>query len=292
MSSRVLVPVLCLLSFGLGLVAWRQHAARLELEAQLRAAAKTAEATKPVSAPAPTLVEAKPAEVRSAPAPATMDRDIERHRAEISARNDTPEAQRLMALQTRSALDSKYASLFMYLDLPPEKLQKLQGLLQDRQNIFRDVIAAMRTQGLAPTPENGPKIQALVNNAATEIEAQISFALGEADYAKYQKFQSSPMPRVTVERVQQRLSYTTEPLSAPQYARLMDVLMPDSQAAGGTVASGGPKPPSPSGASAPPLITPAIIDQARVFLSPGQLTALQSIQQEQEASAELSRRVN
>jgi len=283
MSSRILVAALGLLSLGLGLVAWHQHSARLDLENQLRhASVKVTEPAKPAPTPDPAPV-AKIDEPRPPTAPPAMDPDIEAHRAQVSARNDTPEAQRQIALQSRSALDGKYAALFMYLDLSPEKLAKLQGLLQDRQNVFRDVVLAMRTQGLAPTPENAPKIQALVSNAAAEIEAQIQASLGEADYARYQKFQTSPMARVTAERIQLRLSYTSEPLSASQYSRLMDVLMPGGPASGSTVSASG-------NASAPPLITAAIIDQARGFLSPTQLSAMGNIQREQQASAELAAR--
>lgn len=281
MPQRILILALVLLSLGLGIHAYRQSSARLGAENQLR----VLETKLNQAAKAPPAHSAVVATLPSAPpVPPPIGTDTPSPNAEKLAQTNTPEMQRLMDLRTRSALDRQYAALFKYLALPPDKLQKLVQLLQDRQNIFHDVVTVMRSQGIAPIPENSDKIQALVNNAAAEIDSQIHSALGDDAYARYQDFELTQMQRQTADRVQQRLSYTAEPLTDSQYAQLVNVIAQVTP----TKADAATRP-SRGKAVDTALVTPVVIDLARAFLSPAQLAALQQIQAEQEASAQLAR---
>jgi hypothetical protein len=287
MPQRLLIFALALLALGLGIYAYRQSNARAAVENQLRALeSKLAQAPKPPLAEA-----ARPADASPLPAPqvATPAKsEAPGPSVEQLARIDTPERQRLMNLRTRSALDTQYASLFKYLALPPDQLQKLQKLLQDRRNVFHEVVTVMRNQGMAPTAENAEKIQALVNNAVAEIDKEIRSTLGDNTYAKYRSFEITQGQRQTADRVQQRLSYTAEPLTDPQYYQLVDVIIQGGPQSGDLTKADATTRSSRGNAVDSSLITPAVFDQARIFLSPAQLAALQQIQAEIEASAQLS----
>lgn len=204
---------------------------------------------------------------------------------------DSPEMQQLMNLRNRGALDNRYAALFKSLGLPREQLEKFQQLLIDKQSTMRDVVAAMRSQGLTPSRESADQMRLLVQNANAEIDAQIQATLGTAAYNQYQNYEQTQPQRNTVERIQQRLSYTSQPLSDQQAGQLVGLLTPTSPTvANGAESGGNLRRFSSGGSTATVPITDDSLQQASTILSSAQLTALQELQLEQQAQAQLSRR--
>jgi hypothetical protein len=209
---------------------------------------------------------------------------------------DTPEMQQLMNLRDRGMLDSRYAELFKKLALPPEQLKKLQQLLVDKQSTVRDVLAAMRSQGLTPNQENAERMRSLVKNANAELDRQIESTLGATAYAQYQNYESTQPQRATVERMQQRLSYSADPMTSQQATSLVDILSRNipppptmtnavvGQPRGVAFGNG-------NGSGAGASITPQAIEQSRAILTPSQVNTLIAIQQEKDAQAELARRM-
>jgi hypothetical protein len=195
---------------------------------------------------------------------------------------DSPEMQQLVYLRARSTLDGRYAQLFKQLGLSPAQLQRFQELLIDKQNTRRDVVAAMRSQGLAPGRDTGDQMRALVQNANTEIDAQIRAEFGDITFSQYQTYEQTQSQRSLVERVQQRLSYSGTALSDHQASSLVNILAQTSSSSTRSRGSG------PGPGTVP--ITDATIAQAQAILSAPQLTALRELQREQQAQAELLRR--
>jgi len=295
--QKLLISVLGLACCILGIYAYSERMARLVAEERLRSAQTenarlTTQHTAPAVLPAP-IPEPLPAAAANAPLPgspstAAASRGGFPGRREpgvdFMAMMDSPEVQQLMNLRARGALDGRYAALFKSLGLPPEQLERFQQLLLDKQNTARDTFTAMRSQGLTPSRETGDQMRALIQNANAEIDNQIRAELGDAVFAQYQAYEQTQPQRALVDRVQQRLSYTSTPLSDQQAANLVTILAQASPTATDPANRNfGPR----AGGSAP--ITDAVIAQAQTVLSAPQLTALQQLQREQEAQTQLMR---
>ncbi len=223
----------------------------------------------------------------------------------LAALADLPEFQKLMALQQRGKIDSKYAALFRKLHLSPEQQQQMERLLGDKQSAFADAMIAAHDQGLT-----GRHARNLANTVARatqkEIDESIKQLLGQQVYKQYQNYERTLPQRETVDRLAQRLSYTGTPLSSRQQEQLVQTLANAARQpaanAGAPAGANGVKPPHAATVVAPlpgPLsglgtsttaavITPPAISKAQTFLSPQQLTALQQLQQEQQAQQTLS----
>jgi hypothetical protein len=301
--QRLLVPVLALACLGLGIYAYSERMARVASEDRLysaqaenaRLATQAATATvfpAPATGPVPSSAEAVPVSPASPEGPSVEGprrgpTDGRSPGAEFMTMMESPEMQQLMNLRARGNLDGRYAALFKTLGLSPDQLQRFQQLLLDKQNTTRDVLAAMRSQGLAPNRENGEQMRSLVQSANAEIDAQIRSELGEATFAQYQNYEQTQPQRALVERVQQRLSYTAQPLSDQQAASLVNLL---AEATPATTSAARPRRLLSGTVGGNVPITADILAQAQTILSPSQLTALQQLQQEQEAQAQLMRR--
>ena len=255
-------------------------------------------------------------ENRPAPAPAANNRAIAADAASEDARRDenggpprpmnrnagdrftammaNPQAQKLIALQQKAALDGRYSSLFKQLQLNPAELEKFKNLLVEKQTTIMDVMAAARTEGLNGR-ENRDQIQQLVQDAQAEVDNTIRSTLGDAAYTQYQSYEATSPQRAVVSQLDQRLSYSSSPLTDTQSQQLVQILAqtaPTNSNAGrvsgaATVfaaMSGGPA--GVFGGGGTPITADAIT-QAQGILSPQQLSALQSLQQEQQASAQL-----
>ncbi len=302
--ARRLVFALALLCAGIGIYAYQQRSKLTDAEALIRSLqAKTKEvAATPAHAEgaevlansaSPELIVEGGAE-EAGPKDQRRGGQPRRSFGDFAQMMDTPEMQQLMNLRDRGMLDSRYAELFKNLGLPPDQLRKFQQLLVDKQSTVRDVIAAMRTQGLTPNRENADQMRTLVQNANAEIDRQIQSTLGTAAYEQYQNYESTQPQRATVERIQQRLSYSGEPMTPQQATNLVGILsqtIPPSPAAtdpalgrsrGGAFANN-----NSSGAA----ITAQAIDQSRAILSPNQVNTLIAIQQEKDAQAQLARQM-
>ncbi len=206
----------------------------------------------------------------------------------------SPEVQKLMAMQQKGALDGRYASLFKQLQLSPADLEKFKNLLVEKQASVMDVLATARADGLTG-PDSRDQVRQLVQDAQAEVENNIRSTLGDAAYAQYQNFETTAPQRNVVSQLEQRLSYSTTPLTDTQSAQLVQILSQTAPPSGSNTGSGGmvsllggafrggggllP------GGNSP--ITSDAISQAQSILSAQQLAALQTLQQEQQASAQL-----
>lgn len=235
-----------------------------------------------------------------------------------------PEVQAMLSLQQKGAVESRYAALFKNLNLPPEQIEKLKTLLADRATTMQDVASAAREQGLS-TRENPEVYRKLFADAQATIDNNIKAAIGEAGFAQLKTYEQTLPQRNVVNDLQQRLSYTSTPLTAAQTEQMVQVLAanaPQRQAGSSGASSpgtpgsvdkpasdrvvvfsgpggGGPGGPGmgmmfgssdgggrSSGGSA--AVTPAAVAQAQSVLAGPQLAALQQIQQQQQSRQQLS----
>ena len=206
---------------------------------------------------------------------------------------DRPDVQRLVAVQQRSALDGQYSALFRSLGLTPDQLDRFKDLLVEKQTAMMDVFAAAREQGI--NPRSDPQAYAkLLATAQAEVDGTIRSTIGETAFAKYDGYQQTLPQRSLVDQLEQRLSYSSTPLSAQQSEQMVAILaattkkttttttnrpmispMAGSSAFGGAVATAS-------------RITGATIDQSLGVLAAPQVEALRQLQAEQQAQAALN----
>lgn len=237
---------------------------------------------------------------------------------------EQPEIQRLLAIQQKGQLDSRYAALFKSLNLSPEQLDKFKTLLVEKLTAFQDVLAAARSQGinLRDDPEGFRK---MIADTQAEVDNSIRATLGDDGFAKYQNYQETIPQRSVVNQLQQSLSYSGTPLSDAQADQLVQILAqttPKNSGAGrnnviageagsigfsATIAGsgrgggggggdrmmfnlgGGGIATAVGGASTP--ITDEAIALAQGVLSPSQIQGLQQLQQQQQAQQQLQQAI-
>lgn len=269
-----------------------------DAQKQKAAAAKSARD----EAAAPGAVEGRGDEGRNLAKP-TAAAPLERMRAEggpFNAMMNSPEVQQLMAIQQKANLDSRYAGLFKRLNLSPADLEKFKNLLVEKQATVMDAIAAAREQGMLGR-DNRDEIRTLVQNAQAEVDDSIRTTLGDGVYSQYKSYEATLPQRSVVDQLGQRLSYSTTPLSDTQADQLVQIMASTAPAGTGSSGGGGARGAMamglvsafPGGAQVAAMmgggakITDAAVTQAQGVLAPPQVAALQSLQQEQQASAKL-----
>jgi hypothetical protein len=226
----------------------------------------------------------------------------------LAAMADLPEFQQMLAMQQRGKVDEKYAALFKRLKLSPQELTQLQTLLADRQGAFADAMLAARDQGLT-----GKQARDMANTVAkaetSSINSSIKDLLGPQRYGQLENYEKTMPQRQVVDQLAQRLSYTNTPLSARQQDQLVQdlattvVTKPPTKTATGaqpgtTILKPAPAVPVASlpgaaaglglGASSSVTISNTAVSRAQSFLTPAQLSALQRMQQEQQAQQTLA----
>jgi len=202
---------------------------------------------------------------------------------------DNPEIQRLMAQQQRGALDSRYASLFKSLNLTTAQLEQFKNLLVEKRTAVADVMAAARSQGLTGR-DNRDELRALVQNAQNEVDNNIRATIGDAAFSQYQNFEQTQPQRTVVSQLQQRLSYTDAPLTDAQSEQLVHVLSTTTEQK--NPSAGTARTPAGRvgfGGNGGAQITDAAIQQSATVLSASQQQALQQLQTEQQAQAQLAK---
>jgi len=211
----------------------------------------------------------------------------------LGAMMASPEMQKLMAVQQKSALDGHYAALFKQLQLSPADLEKFKNLLVDKQASVMDVMAAARSEGLGGR-EDRDQVRQLVQDARAEVDDNIRSVLGDAAYAQYQNFEATQPQRSVVNQLEQRLSYSPTPLTDSQSRQLVQILADTSAAAAGQAGqmmATATFMPVPGGRAGGVTITDDAITRAQGILSAQQVSAMQALQQEQQAGALLMKQM-
>ena len=300
MSSKAknyLLVLLAASTITAGLIAWNQHNQLAALQSDLLKASASAASVKPkpapiaasFTAPAP----AAPAEVEPA-APAEDPNAAQRQRANNN--NGRPNLAALMAnpafvqavtTQQRGALDAHYADLFKKLNLSPDQLAKFQNLLLERQAARFDVMNAARESGLN-NRDNRDEIRKLTADAQAEVDANIKSALGETAFNQYKTYDATQSQRTVVSQLDQRLSYSSSPLTDTQNDFLVNALYASSTPSTGNDAAPQAGPGGNWGGRGNTTpITDKVIEQAKSVLTPAQVTALQQLQAEQKAEQQI-----
>lgn len=211
----------------------------------------------------------------------------------LMAMMDDPEFQRLIQTQQKGALDSRYAALFRSLNLTPQQLEQFKDLLVEKRTAIADVMAAARSQGLNGR-ENRDDLRALVQNAQAEVDANIRSTIGEAAFSQYQNFEQTQAQRSVVSQLEQRLSYSGTPLTPQQSEQLVQLLAANPSEQGNVPRAAGVRTPAGRmgfGGSGGAAITDTAVAQAATVLAPTQVQALQTLQQEQQAQAQLAQMI-
>jgi hypothetical protein len=134
-----------------------------------------------------------------------------------------PEVQALLNQQQRAAVEARYAALFRNLNLAPDQAAKLTALLAERGTTVQDVLSAAREQGIDPR-ENPAAFRKLVADAQNQINDSIKATIGDQGFAQLTHFEQTMPQRALVNDLQQRLSYTSNPLTATQAEQLVQIL--------------------------------------------------------------------
>lgn len=232
-----------------------------------------------------------------------------------------PEVQAMINLQQKAGIEARYAPLFKLLNLSADQAEKLTALLAERNSTRQDIITAAQEQGINPR-SNPEAFRKLLTDAQNELNRGIQSVIGESGLAQLQNFEQTVPQRALVGELQQRLSYTSSPLTPAQSEQLVQVLAKNSPARPANSDSPPAGPPPPGfmagrmvamdflGGGGPPPGTPtlpgvidsavrvggapisnAALGEAQGVLSPPQLATLQQMQQQQQAQQQLQQMV-
>ncbi|MFH1499959.1 MAG: hypothetical protein ABII82_19280 [Verrucomicrobiota bacterium] len=164
-------------------------------------------------------------------------------------------------IQQRARLDGRYAELFKQLNLAPAQLARLQDLLTERQNVWRDVMISARESGLNPR-ENRDQLREMASQLQAEVDATIKAELGDSTYAAYQQYDSTQNQRNVVNQLNRKLTYSGTQLGEAQSQQLVSII----------AANGG-------------QLNDQTINLSRGLLTANQVAALEQLYAEQSAAA-------
>lgn len=152
-----------------------------------------------------------------------------------------PEVLALLSQQQKAAIEARYGALFRNLNLPPEQAAKLTALLAERGTTVQDVMSAAREQGIDPRA-NPAGFRKLVADAQNQINDSIKATIGDQGFAQLTNYEQTMPQRQLVNDLQQRLSYSSTPLTTTQAEQLVQILAtnapPRQTSSSGNVMSG------------------------------------------------------
>jgi len=313
--NSLLLVALALLAAGAIGWAWWQTAALARVRAQLAAAEASvadlrlqkAHATPPRATTAPIEPAARPGPVRpAAPRPPGGDDGpppfAARRAAFMADLLADPEIAPLLASQRKHSIEARYAALFNQLGLAPEQLEKLKGLLADKQLSRTEAQTLARGQGLGRSD-----LRDLTSQSDADANAQIATLLGDSRFAQLQNYDKTYAQRGTVNDLTLRLGSSGTPLQSAQTEQLVQILAANAAPAPADAGPPGDFPPLGMGgrggfdpavaglffgrnmneADVQTALTDkatrdtAALQQAAAILSPAQLDGLRQLQQEQ-----------
>ncbi len=284
-SKNIIIAILAISTIGCGVFGWQQYQRANSLGSEIAKLTKAAKASSERNQRRNSGEPAQPAPDMPPPAAQGPGRGNWQDRgASMRALLESPEAAKLMASQQRGMLDARYAGLFKALNLSPSQLAQLKDLLVEKQNAARDVMSVAREQGL-DFRTNRDEIRQLVRQAGADIDASITDIIGQDKFAQYQAYEQTQPQRAIATQLEQRLSYTGEPLTEAQSTQLIALLAENSASSSGR----GNRPSSRTfgGASPGVEISNQVIASAQSFLNASQIDALRQMQSEQNDQRQL-----
>jgi hypothetical protein len=112
---------------------------------------------------------------------------------------------------------------------------------------MQDMIAAARDQGI--NLRANPEARKLVTDTQNQLNASIKATIGDDGFAKLSTYERTTPQRTVVGDLEQRLSYTSAPLTATQSEQLVQIL----------AANPAPRTPAPSPANGASGASPAAV---------------------------------
>jgi hypothetical protein len=214
---------------------------------------------------------------------------------------ENPEFVQALNLQRHASLDTRFAGLFRTLNLGATELAAFKNLLVEKENVALDVVMVSET--LADGPLSPEALRASARSAQAQVEQAIHGSLGSERYEIYRDYERTLAHRATVAQLEQRLSYTSTPLTPGQADALVRILAeyaPPAPVETAPVMSVMVRAGVPEAVPIPPTtastgrVTEEVIAQSQSVLDPGQVQALRELQNGQQAAiraAELIRQI-
>lgn len=204
---------------------------------------------------------------------------------------ENPEFLEALTRQRHAMLDARFGDLFRQLNLESEQLAAFKRLLVEKENIALDVVTVSESSPDGPlSPE---ALRSSIRVAQGQIEQAIHSSLGGDRYTMYRDYERTLAQRATVTQLEQRLSYTRDPLSPAQaeaVVRIMASTTPPPAENTTPPVSVLVRPGAPDAVPLLPAtaatgrVTEEAIAQAQTVLTPPQVEALKEIQLEQQAA--------
>jgi hypothetical protein len=171
-----------------------------------------------------------------------------------------PTVMRRLNLEARYQTLRQYADLFDQLKLDPAVETRLTILLADKHQSAVDVIvtAFQRGEDLSQDPDRYREIVAVAKDG---IEKEINALIGDEAYGRYQDYNSAVAQTNVLRNFDLSLRGSSETLMPEQAAQMRHLLQGDNGS----------------------RITPQMIEEAKVFLSPSQLQVLDDLRAVQQA---------
>jgi len=214
---------------------------------------------------------------------------------------NNPQFQKLMAMQAKAQLDSRFAPLFKELaqsGLSPAQIDQFKNLLVQKQQAMVDAYQAAREQGINPR-QDPAAFKQIVTDAQASIDQQIQSQLGPTAFSQFDSYQKTLPDRNVTTSLQQSLSYSSAPLTDDQANSLIQILaqnQPQKSNAnngggGGMMGGGGPGGGMGMlmGGNQTATITNQAIQAAQGVLSQPQIDALVQMQQTQQAQQQMQK---
>jgi hypothetical protein len=122
----------------------------------------------------------------------------------IAAMIKSPGMKEVIRTQQKATMDISHGSLFKFLSLSPENLDKFKELLLDKQMGLMD--AGLELMNPSITPEERKKKTQEIAKISEEHDKKIKAMIGEDNFQVYQEFENTQPERMQVNMFKQTLS--------------------------------------------------------------------------------------
>jgi hypothetical protein len=239
MKNNSLTPICLVAAIGLGIWGGWEHQQRAKLEDQLKTVTAEREllqltANKKIALSAKTEVkpdgpeglgkehaedlqaEKDAAAKKNEPAPNPM-------REGLAKMMENPAAREAMRAQMRGQVDYLYRDLLDMLNLPEDKREAVSKLLTDRTAAAAEL--GMRMMGGKKlTPEEQKAQSESMSKSIADSDTALKEALGEQDYAKFDRFEKSQPERMQLNSITSQMKDAGVELSPEAESQLMDAM--------------------------------------------------------------------